>query len=515
MRSSSRRILALPGRIAANPLWLALATVALVAVLRMRHGVDADVSWQLWIAHQVNSGAHLYRDIIETNPPLWFWMAMPVDWLAGLIHVRSDQVLIAVIACWACMSLAATNRLLDAIDGPSRCLLLTYAALVLVGMPWLQFGQREQIGLIVTLPYVALIAARRAGRPVSVQLAFLVGTSAAAGFALKHYFLLVPIVLELWLIVSAGKKWRPLRAETVALVAAGALYAGAWAVWSPDYFSVQLPLIILAYGVTGAERLVDLFQPPVLLGLAILGLLATQWRILRSEQTGFAIGMTIAGSVFAAAYFIQAKGWSYQAVPLMGCAAMALASSLTAQVRTRLVILAAPALLCLPFWIAAQQAMHQTPVSADVDRALQGLRPGDAVGFIGTDPALAWPVTLQHGFRYPSRYNGFWMMRAVVKNEHSESPDSRITDLGSRVVSDTVHDFRCLPPKRIIVARPTPAAARAGEFDILAFFLRDPEFARLLAHYRPLARTSVESFQLVSPLEAGVACVRRAEPQAN
>ncbi len=41
--------------------------------------VDPDVAWQLWIAHQVNHGGRLYRDMVEVNPPLWFWMALPVD----------------------------------------------------------------------------------------------------------------------------------------------------------------------------------------------------------------------------------------------------------------------------------------------------------------------------------------------------------------------------------------------------------------------------------------------------
>jgi hypothetical protein len=62
-------------------------------------------------------------------------------------------------------------------------------------------------------------------------------------------------------------------------------------------------------------------------------------------------------------------------------------------------------------------------------------------------------------------------------------------------VSETVADFRCAAPKRIIVTRP-----RIGEdeFDILAFFLRDPEFRALLSHYRVRSRTSVETFELVS-----------------
>ena len=64
---------------AARPLWLALAVTALVTVCRMAGTVDSDVAWQLWIAGRIHAGAHLYTDIVEVNPPLWFWMALPVD----------------------------------------------------------------------------------------------------------------------------------------------------------------------------------------------------------------------------------------------------------------------------------------------------------------------------------------------------------------------------------------------------------------------------------------------------
>ena len=48
--------------------------------------------------------------------------------------------------------------------------------------------QREQIALIWTLPYAALVAARRDGRDISPSLTALIGASARLGFALKHYF---------------------------------------------------------------------------------------------------------------------------------------------------------------------------------------------------------------------------------------------------------------------------------------------------------------------------------------
>jgi hypothetical protein len=497
---------------AAKPLLVAFAVVAAVVAVRAPGTVGSDVTWQLWIGHQLCGGARLYHDIIEANPPLWFWMAVPIDWLSALIHLRSDHLLIIVIGFCALLALGATDRILAPATGARRTMLLCYSALILVGMPWVEAGQREQIALIGALPYVALIGARRNGRPVPTSLALIVGIGAGLGFALKHYFLLVPILLELWLLAGLGRKWRPIRPETIGMAAVGIAYVSAFAIWASDYLSVTLPLILLAYGVTGAERLLDLFQPAVLVALTTLLLLVTNIRSLRAEPTDFGGALVVAAIGFAAAYFIQAKGWSYQAVPLLGCAAIALVAAITSEAKPRwIVALAAPALLVLPFWTAAQHAIRIDQTARDVDHAVAGLHAGDSVGFIGTDPALGWTTTLQRGFAYPSRYYGFWMMRAIVRNESLGSPDARLTGLGRRVVGETVHDFRCLPPKRIIVARPTPEAAQSGDFDILTFFLRDPQFAELLAHYRPVERTSVEVFALESPLDAAHDCLRRAQ----
>jgi len=163
--------------------------------------------------------------------------------------------------------------------------------------------------------------------------------------------------------------------------------------------------------------------------------------------------------------------------------------------------------LCFPVLLAAQENWREPGPSPELVGAVEGLQPGDTVGFIATDPALSWTLTLQRGLRYPSRYMGFWMMRAIVQNEVQGGPDTRLTALGRTVVSETVVDFRCLPPRRVIVARPRP-----GEdgFDILPFFLRDPQFAALLSHYRLRGRTSLASYELVSPLEPPIPSTCRA-----
>ena len=106
--------------LSAYPFVLPVCIIALATVLRITAGVGCDVSWQLWVAHRINHGARLYRDIIEVNPPLWFWLALPIDRLASVLQLRSDTILLVAINGLALTSLAACARLLAHISALRR-----------------------------------------------------------------------------------------------------------------------------------------------------------------------------------------------------------------------------------------------------------------------------------------------------------------------------------------------------------------------------------------------------------
>ena len=120
---------------ASRPLGVALLVTAVVTALRVTGTVDSDVAWQLWIAGRIHAGATLYRDIIETNPPLWFWMALPVDRAATILHLRAETVLITGMGALVALSLAAADCLLQHLAAGRRALLLSYAALILMAPP--------------------------------------------------------------------------------------------------------------------------------------------------------------------------------------------------------------------------------------------------------------------------------------------------------------------------------------------------------------------------------------------
>ena len=478
------------------PVLCALLLTLAVTALRLTGGVDSDVASQLQIAQRIHEGARLYRDIVEVNPPLWFWMALPIDGLAAVLHLEATSVLIAAFGVLVGLSLAATDRLLRHIDTPRRAMFLAYAALILAALPWMHVGQREQIALIGALPYAALVAARREVRAVSLFLAISIGIGAGLAFALKHYFLIVPGALELWLLACTGRSWRPLRPETIAIAAVGAVYATALLV-EQNYLARIVPLVRLAYGQFGPRSVHLLFNPYVAVAGMLFAFTIAHGRLVFSRSSSIAAALFVAGLAFAASYLIQFKGWPYHTIPMLGCGSLALAALLAETASPpRLLRLLAPALLALPLVASASEAMHPMPPNADALNAVAGLKAGDQVGFLVTDTAIPSSVSLQYGFRNPSRYNGIWMMHAVVDNELHGNRDPRIAAFGRQVIANTAMDFRCRPPKRIIAERPRPG--QRG-FDILAFYDRDPGFAELLSHYRVRSRTSLETYELVRP----------------
>src|SRR5438270_6098336 len=482
--------------VASRPLVVALFLTMVATVAHFGGSIDSDVASQLGIAQRIHEGARLYRDIVEVNPPLWFWMAVPVERLAALLHVSAANVLFATLGVIVMLSLAATGQLLGHIAPARRTLFLAYAALILAALPWMHVGQREQIVLIGALPYAALAAARREFRPVSPVLAIAIGVGAGLGFALKHYFLIVPAALELWLLACTGSRWRPLRLETLAMVGVGAAYAAALLV-EQNYLIRIVPLVRLAYGQFGPHSVRFLFNPYVVVAGMIIAFTAVHARLLVGRSSSFAAALFIAALGFTATYFIQFKGWPYHTIPMLGCGSLALAALLAETAfPPRLLRILAPALLTLPLVASVSEATRPTPPNRDTLEAVAGLKVDDEVGFLVRDTAIPSSISLQYGFRNPSRYNGIWMMNAVVGNEVRGNRDPRIAAFGREVVANTAVDFRCRPPKRIIAERPRPGTRG---FDILAFYDRDPRFIELLSHYRVRSRTSLETYELVFP----------------
>lgn len=484
---------------------IVLTTVLLVVVARP---LSPDVSGQLWIAAQLRHGARLYLDISEINPPLWFWLALPVDAVADLLGARPEDVLIVALGCGSLLSLLATNCLIETFPAATRIRFLCYGAVALVFMALRDVGQREQMALIGALPYVALIAARRDEREVPSWLGLAVGGGAALGFALKHYFVAVPLVLELWLLLRLRRRWRPLRPELLVLAAGAASYVGAIMMVTPEYLRISVPELLLAYGSTGARSLGHMIRPAQPVWLLVLCAIVAQRAHMRCRLSSLATGLLLAALGFFAAWLIQHKGWPYQSIATTGCLALAMAATLAEGAgRPRPIAVAA---LLAPMVLALAPTQWVPTADTDIAPALDGLRRGDVVAIVSEEGRTAWPATTGRGLRFSGRRGAFWGLAAVTANELG-AHDPRIAAFGRKMVRDAVIDYRCLPPQRLIFApgRASKTVTSASE-NPLGYFMRDAAFVDLLGHYRRMDLPgNFDAFALTRPFDALPAAICR------
>jgi hypothetical protein len=73
-----------------------LAVVVLGVVLSLIVLPGPDLLWRLYIAEGLLNGKVMYRDLLEVNPPLWFWAALPAAWLGQDTPILAYHALIGL-----------------------------------------------------------------------------------------------------------------------------------------------------------------------------------------------------------------------------------------------------------------------------------------------------------------------------------------------------------------------------------------------------------------------------------
>lgn len=449
--------------------------------LMLRMPLSHDVIWQMWIARQLIGGAKLDVDVLELNPPLWFWMAVPVEDIAQILGVSTGAAVVTAVMTFIALALTAMAAMIPDETAGRKAVLLSAAAVSMLLIPLADFAQREHLALIGALPYTILIARRANGVAVSPRLAVAVGALAAAGFALKHYFLLAPLLMELWLIFRLWRTWRPFRPETVVLAAAAAVYAVALLVFAPAYLRTIVPMLQTAYDGYNSRFLVQIFTPYVVIWVYAAIVFARY----RKQLSSVSIAAGLAAVGFVLAYFVQQKGFRYHAIPATGlvffglCAMLELRERTAAAAIRRAVIVAVGSMpVLLAAYVGPYRNLNQEPILA----LLHDAKPGSPVLMLTANPSNIWPMIEDRGFVWPSRHFAFWMTIAMAKQLKATghlSPALQV--LADEVRTQTVDDLMCNPPDMILVD--DLSRSKAGAFDLVDFFSKNEDFRQIFSHY--------------------------------
>lgn len=457
---------------------LTAGVLAAAIAIRAAVPVDSNIAWLLSVARAVRDGARLDTDIVETNPPMAVWIHLPAVWLERLTGLHAETIFVTlalVLGTAAAWHLA--RRLADAGFGQRLDRPAILAAFVLT--PLATFAERDHIALLLIAPTLATVALRLEGRRPPLAEIVIAGLAAGIAVMVKPQFAAPVAAVALLLAVTRRDPRAILLPEGVIAAAAFLAYAAGIGLALPVYYAEVVPVMLdlyrpARYGLL--TLLADAKLAQLLLLAAQLALL--RWRAGRTPGTDLILA---AAAGFALGYLDQGRGGPYQLVPatsLILIATVRLVPAALAGRDTSRRLMAALA-CALGLWTLGQYTrfIHADPTLV---AAIAAAAPAPTVTTIAIDLTPAHPLTTAVGGRWVGTYSSRWITGyADLRRRRSDDPA-----IIARADAWARHD-RAVANRDLAERRPDIVVVARG-WD--AWIAADPETARLMANYRPLAR---------------------------
>ena len=444
--------------------------------------LNPDTSWYNYGTQQMLSGARLYTDIVDVNPPMIYYLSLPPFWLAKTLSVEPTTVFRLWVLFFAAASSALGFGILNLTGKGSTAfsMALTHASLITIFIGE-SFGQREHFMLMMLVPYVFLTIARLEGETINRRLGLFVGTAAAMAIALKPHYALVIVFLEVVFFFNRGGRWtKHFRPEVFAGLAASVVLALMLLIFVPEFLTQAAPLathVYLPYYHENIRSIVTLFATlAVLIAIYALG----EWR------AGFHTASKVllaAAAASALAMLIQFRGFPYHMLAALYFLILASAYRLAKPLPARAPWITFPLVFvgAILFTLNSPFAYKLHPLDGKLTP------PGTRVAVLSTNISDGFPWVPAHGLVWTSRFPALWFMPFIndsdladVSGKPLASDDhDRAEKLREQAVSDLVNG----KPDLIVVKLSTAPIFKAS-FDYFKVLSKDARFQPFFSHYQ-------------------------------
>ena len=497
--------------------WAGVASVLLAIAafglwIQLRIYPNHDVAWVLWGAREMMHGAKYGVDIIEPNPPLAWYLSMPTDAIAEWLNVPLDQPFRIAVALLGAIAAASLVWLRPPTMSVSGALIVAAVAevgiVVVVGR---EFGQRDPLMMILVLPYLALAGRQLDGGPVPSAFARVaIGIVAGLGFALKPYFLAVPLLAELCLMTCGRRPRRLFRAENVSAAVVIAAYAAWILAFEQPYLRDVIPIVIPIYSAFHYPFL-DVATPLALQILYVSAFVVLSFE--RKDGLGIILSASLCG--FAISYLMQ-EGYDYHFMPVR-TVALLLAARFMADVQCSRTVrwgaLGIAAALMFFWWlpfrgwwsIARPDGALYKQIELFNDSIARHAR-GRSFLVVAVRTYPSFPAGIYAPARYISRTNGQWFLPAVAQARAEGHPSPSAERHAREFI---MYDLRSKPALVLIDTDSRGHTRGPAHFDFLKFYEEDPKFRAVWRAYREVE--PVASFRQFVRVKASPAGVSRHE----
>jgi hypothetical protein len=436
---------------------------------------DWDAAWLLTIARRMREGATLYsEDLIEINPPTIIECARLALWLSDALGVEAITAWRLLVFTFVQLSLAISLPLLRrSLTGTAAHLFLPAAVLlaaVLSCLPGVDYGQREHLILLLSMPYVLASGLQINGDPLSLKARLACGAMLAAALSIKPQYALMVLLVEAGTVLYTRRPWVWLRVETVSAFVIVVVLALSIAFRYPGYASFAVPLAFRFYGEYG-DLHITLSHAAYLIA-ATTAVLA-MW-LFRINLAG-PVTLLVAGVGAFLVFVAQRKGWNYQLLPARGYLFMAggLAGLLVANLLAtrsvinlsfifirRLSVVGAVAMMLTVAALLARRTVNinNGPWPAQFSALTAIIEQAHPAGVplsmttLSIDMFPAFPVVEVVGGGWASRFSCLWMIPAIEARERTGGDDATPERSGRVYLTAAIaEDLARRPPTIVLV----------------------------------------------------------------
>ena len=443
------------------PMPLLLIGLVFLAAILMRQVVplNTDVSWLLVVCERMLDGQHLYRDIIEINPPMAAFAYLPGVALAHVLGVDPRHVIDAQLLLLAAAALFAVSRILrlsPALAEGKWAAFVVWAAAIVTILPMHVFAQREHIALLTFLPALAVYALRSHREPLPLWVILIAGLGAGITLAFKPFFT-VPAALCIIFAAVRSRSWLVLFApeNIIAAVLVTIVSIGTY-VFYPEYFTVTYPLVRDTY-LSWSMPLTVIFLNNATLVFAIAMVCVMLAR--QKEAPDPLLPVAVLASIgFAVSFFLQRRGWAYHSYPMVALALLAMGYALTGVAdmgaRSRRLEGVSAFMLAVTF-LLGMLWFNGNVYIGPVREAVDGLKPRPRILMLSGEAAIAHPLVRDVNGVWVSRQESLWIREFVrltrEKTSVDAATDAKLNDYLALERKWLIEDFRKLPPDIVLV----------------------------------------------------------------
>lgn len=476
---------------------LALGVLALFWGRMLNH----DIAWYLIATRSWLGGAELYINIIEVNPPLNFYFTLPAIWLADLFEISDTNgeylalaLLHFLVLRW-CSTIARDDL---GFSSARRALLLCGIAAALVLPALGNFGQREHVMVILTLPW---LLGELASTPTPIRSQVTRAGMAALGVCLKPHFIVFPLAIST-LKALQQRSLRPLLSTVnLTFLAVGLGYIVFVALVHPAYLSQIVPVAREVYGAYAAPFDTVLSRVSIEMLFVSIPLLVVLSGRMRQREAGLIAAAALAG---LGSYFLQGTGFGYHAIPFRSFALIACCFVILRSLRPNAGAIAAAIAVAVLTMISVERGFYRNISALQIAEVAQEHGSVGKLMVLSSYVHAGPPAAIASGASWVSRYPANWLVPGAV-NRLAETNCTSDVETCAHLVSiaamnraDNVADIAAAEPDLLVFD------LRAGYFDKpdfswKAFMAESPMWAPVFSGYSQIERTDRFAFYQRKP----------------